>query len=334
MRREPRHPGAQLSLFEERDSWRYQAFVTNTKVGQLAFLEAPPRGTRPSRGPHPPRQGPRTRALPVAGVRHQPDLADARPDRCRSDRLDGLRRGRRRPGCLRAEGAAVPLPTRPCSTDPQRPTTAPADPPGLAMGDSRRAGFRQHRRDPASRLTVSARPLHHHPEPRSPAAPASRRRTRERSEHSEHSRTRHTVPTRSRPMHLLAGPPGKPCGRDHLSPQVRRARPARGQETSSTCCARGRPSTRPNSMLLQGTRPGALQAVRGRPKPSAKRRASTSPPTAADLLARVERAVTAARRLGPAIDAAGVLAALKAETCLPTEWAVELTEQPLRSLGS
>lgn len=39
-RRERPHPGAQLSLFEERDGWRYQAFVTNTKVGQLAFLEA------------------------------------------------------------------------------------------------------------------------------------------------------------------------------------------------------------------------------------------------------------------------------------------------------
>jgi hypothetical protein len=40
VRRERPHPGAQLSLCEERDGWRYQAFVTNTKVGQLAFLEA------------------------------------------------------------------------------------------------------------------------------------------------------------------------------------------------------------------------------------------------------------------------------------------------------
>lgn len=40
VRRERPHPGAQLSLFEERDGWRYQAFVTNTGVGQLAFLEA------------------------------------------------------------------------------------------------------------------------------------------------------------------------------------------------------------------------------------------------------------------------------------------------------
>ncbi len=40
VRRERPHPGAQLSLFEEADGWRYQAFATNTKVGQLAFLEA------------------------------------------------------------------------------------------------------------------------------------------------------------------------------------------------------------------------------------------------------------------------------------------------------
>lgn len=40
VRRERPHPGAQLSLFEERDGWRYQAFVTNTTIGQLAFLEA------------------------------------------------------------------------------------------------------------------------------------------------------------------------------------------------------------------------------------------------------------------------------------------------------
>ncbi|MCI9890129.1 transposase, partial [Micrococcales bacterium 31B] len=40
VRRERPHPGAQLPLFEESDGWRYQAFVTNTTTGQLAFLEA------------------------------------------------------------------------------------------------------------------------------------------------------------------------------------------------------------------------------------------------------------------------------------------------------
>lgn len=42
VRRERPHPGAQLSLFEEADGWRYRAFVTNTTtvLGPLAFLEA------------------------------------------------------------------------------------------------------------------------------------------------------------------------------------------------------------------------------------------------------------------------------------------------------
>jgi len=40
IRREHPHPGAQLSLIEEADGWRYQAVATNTRIGQLAFLEA------------------------------------------------------------------------------------------------------------------------------------------------------------------------------------------------------------------------------------------------------------------------------------------------------
>ena len=40
VRRERPHPGAQLSMFEEADGWRYQVFATNTTTGQLQFLEA------------------------------------------------------------------------------------------------------------------------------------------------------------------------------------------------------------------------------------------------------------------------------------------------------
>jgi Transposase DDE domain group 1 len=40
VRRERPHPGAQLSLFEEADGWRYTAFVTNTGAGALQWLEA------------------------------------------------------------------------------------------------------------------------------------------------------------------------------------------------------------------------------------------------------------------------------------------------------
>jgi hypothetical protein len=34
------HPGAQLDVFEERDGWRYTAFATDTRFGQLAHLDA------------------------------------------------------------------------------------------------------------------------------------------------------------------------------------------------------------------------------------------------------------------------------------------------------
>jgi hypothetical protein len=40
VRRERPHPGASLTLFEQTDGYRYQAFATNTGIGQLAFLEA------------------------------------------------------------------------------------------------------------------------------------------------------------------------------------------------------------------------------------------------------------------------------------------------------
>uniref|UniRef100_UPI00036828BC IS1380 family transposase n=1 Tax=Salinispora pacifica TaxID=351187 RepID=UPI00036828BC len=40
VRRERPHPGAQLTLFEHRDGWRYTAFVTNTTTGALQRLEA------------------------------------------------------------------------------------------------------------------------------------------------------------------------------------------------------------------------------------------------------------------------------------------------------
>ena len=45
-RRERPHPGAQLSLFEEADGWRYSLWVTNLPAtvrgwrGQLAYIDA------------------------------------------------------------------------------------------------------------------------------------------------------------------------------------------------------------------------------------------------------------------------------------------------------
>jgi hypothetical protein len=40
VRRERPHPGAQLDVMETRDGWRYTCFATDTRAGQLAFLDA------------------------------------------------------------------------------------------------------------------------------------------------------------------------------------------------------------------------------------------------------------------------------------------------------
>jgi hypothetical protein len=44
VRRERPHPGAQISLVEAHDGWRYQCVATDTPTGKLAFLEARHRG--------------------------------------------------------------------------------------------------------------------------------------------------------------------------------------------------------------------------------------------------------------------------------------------------
>jgi hypothetical protein len=55
--------------------------------------------------------------------------------------------------------------------------------------------------------------------------------------------------------------------------------------------------------------------------------------TPADLLAALERAWTKARKLGSAVNEAGVLAALEADECLPTQWVPRLMSQRLNSVG-
>src|SRR4051812_39593866 len=69
VRRERPHPGAQLDAFEERDGWRYTAFATDTRVGQLA-----------ARRPTPRTPGSRT----VSAPRRTPASTTSRPGRSRS----------------------------------------------------------------------------------------------------------------------------------------------------------------------------------------------------------------------------------------------------------
>ncbi|WP_342661664.1 Reverse gyrase (plasmid) [Rhodococcus ruber] len=54
---------------------------------------------------------------------------------------------------------------------------------------------------------------------------------------------------------------------------------------------------------------------------------------AADLLTALGRAWERVRALGPACDEAGVLAALRAEDCLPTQWVPRFSDQRLNSVG-
>jgi hypothetical protein len=49
VQRERPHPGAQLTLFEEHDGWRYTAFATTTGVGVLQWLKARHRAHAPSK---------------------------------------------------------------------------------------------------------------------------------------------------------------------------------------------------------------------------------------------------------------------------------------------
>ena len=87
IRRERPHPGAQLSLFEEADGWRYQPFATNTRVRAAGVPRSPAPRPRQRRGPDPARQRHRPGPVPVPRVRHQPGLAAGRHDRRRPDRL-------------------------------------------------------------------------------------------------------------------------------------------------------------------------------------------------------------------------------------------------------
>ena len=71
-RRERPHPGAQLSLFETQDGWRYSLWVSNVPArlrgwrAQLGYIDAAHRVHAQGRGLHPHREGLRDRPVPLA----------------------------------------------------------------------------------------------------------------------------------------------------------------------------------------------------------------------------------------------------------------------------
>nr|AHE14669.1 putative transposase for insertion sequence [uncultured bacterium] len=134
VRRERPHPGAQLDAFAERDGWRYTAFATDTRVGQLARLERPPPRARPGRGPHSLREGHRPGPLPVPVVRDQPSVARRRHARGRPHLLDPAPAPARGAVQGRAEDAALPAAARRRPAHPRTTPNLAAHPAFLAVG--------------------------------------------------------------------------------------------------------------------------------------------------------------------------------------------------------
>ena len=153
LRRERPHPGAQLSLFEVHDGWRYQAFAHKHHERHSAVPGGPASGACPGRGPDPSRQGFWAGTFPVSRVRHQPDLACTDDDRRRSGGLAQDARPRRRPRQSRTKGTQVSAAARPGKTRSRRPTATTASTQDLALGRAPGGRVRPDRRDPTTALT-------------------------------------------------------------------------------------------------------------------------------------------------------------------------------------
>jgi hypothetical protein len=103
-RRERPHPGAQLTLFEAADGWRYCLWVTNLPSGlrgwqaNPAYIDAAHRSARPGRRPHPHRQRLRHRPVSLPLADHQLRVAGRRAYRRHLAGLARAARSRRRPG--------------------------------------------------------------------------------------------------------------------------------------------------------------------------------------------------------------------------------------------
>jgi hypothetical protein len=157
-RRERPHPGAQLTLFETADGWRYSLWVTNLPAtlrgwrGQLAYIDAAHRVHARVEDAILHRQRHRNRQIPLPVLRDQRRMAICRPDRRHPAGLAQAARPRRRPGPRGTQdppsGAA-----RRCPADPQRPAPPAENPRDLALGRCHRHRLDQDRCPAASPLT-------------------------------------------------------------------------------------------------------------------------------------------------------------------------------------
>ncbi|GAA2505508.1 hypothetical protein GCM10009859_00440 [Kocuria salsicia] len=229
VRRERPHPGAQLSLFEQRDGWRYEAFVTNTTAGQLAFLEARHRAHA--------RVEDRIRHTKDSGLGRFPSLefninqtwlmiTQIAADLTARTRLLGCVGDAATLATCEPKAVRYRFPPRARPTRSQRTPTSPQDPGVMALGNRDRRGLREHRRHPATgpsapdittRKTAARQ--------RQPA----RRHTRN---HSAHGRTRphgsDTIPTavmKDRGYRHPLGRPARAGRRSYPAPSHCRDRP-------------------------------------------------------------------------------------------------------------
>jgi Transposase DDE domain group 1 len=155
VRRERPHPGAQLSLFEERDGWRY---IRHQHCGRgAAVAGGPAPGARSGGGPDPLRQGHRPAPAPVPGVRHQPGLVRRRRDRRGPDLLAADPRPGRRTGPRRAETAALSPAAHRRPADPRATPPLAAHPVELALGHPDHRRVHPDRGHPRPRLTSHSR---------------------------------------------------------------------------------------------------------------------------------------------------------------------------------
>ena len=171
-RRERPHPGAQLSLFEERDGWRYSLWVTNLAAstrgwrGQNAYLDAAHRVHARVEDSHPHRQGHRPGTLPVPLPGDQHRVAERRADRRYPAGLAAPAGPGRRAGPGRTQDPALPPAAHRRPPRPRRPPPAPENHPHLALGQRPGHRLATHQRPASSPLTIanpSPNPRKEHP---------------------------------------------------------------------------------------------------------------------------------------------------------------------------
>ena len=212
-RRERPHPGAQLSLLEAEDGWRYTLWVTNGatdtkgRLGQCAYIDAAHRvharvedvirtGKDTGLGHFPSHDYTVNQAWPGASM-HPAGLAEAH-------------RPGRRPGQGGAEDAALPRPARRRPPRPRRAAQAPEDRRDLALGRSGRRRLAAHPGHPAPHLTSKNPSRRARKETQGPWNPGNPARQPGR---------RHTQTLKSRSRNRPPRPPAaaiNPCERSGL----------------------------------------------------------------------------------------------------------------------